>query len=69
MRGQELLDRLDPGRLLNHRDYGIQVGNPADILVIDGASPEQAVAEIRRPVAVFKRGRRTVTWHPPELAH
>jgi cytosine deaminase len=55
-------------RILNHKDYGIQVGNPADILVLDGASPEQAVAEIRRPVAVFKRGKRTVTWHPPELA-
>ncbi len=54
-------------RILNLRDYGIEVGNPADIVVIDSPSPERAVAEIRHPVAVFKRGRRTVTWHPAEL--
>ncbi len=54
-------------RILNVGDYGIKVGNPADIVVIDSTSPERAVAEIRHPVAVFKRGRRTVTWHPAEL--
>jgi len=54
-------------RILNLRDYGIKVGNPADIVVIDSTSPERAVAEVRHPVAVFKRGRRTVTWHPAEL--
>ena len=54
-------------RLLNLKDYGLVVGNPADIVVIDSQSPEQAVAEIRQPVAVFKRGRRTVIRHPAEL--
>jgi cytosine/creatinine deaminase len=54
-------------RLLNLTDYGIAVGNPADIVVIDATSPEQAIAEIRQPLAVFKRGRRTVVRHPPEL--
>ena len=54
-------------RILNLRDYGIEVGNPADVVVIDSPSPERAVAEIRHPVAVFKRGRRTVAWHPAEL--
>jgi cytosine deaminase len=54
-------------RLLNLPDYGIKVGNPADLVMIDACSPEQAVAEIREPLAVFKRGRRTVTRHPPEL--
>jgi cytosine deaminase len=54
-------------RLLNLRDYGIAVGNPADIVVIDAGSPEQAVAEIRQPLAVFKRGRRTVKREPAEL--
>jgi cytosine deaminase len=54
-------------RLLNLSDYGLVVGNPADIVVIDASSPEQAVAEIREPLAVFKRGRRTVTRHAPEL--
>jgi cytosine deaminase len=55
-------------RLLNLKDYGLKVGNPADAVVIDATSPEQAVAEVSRPLAAFKNGRRTVTWHPPELA-
>jgi cytosine deaminase len=54
-------------RLLGLQDYGIALGNPADIVVIDAASPEQAIAQIRPPLAVFKRGRRTVVRHPPEL--
>jgi cytosine deaminase len=54
-------------RLLNLPDYGIAIGNPADLVVIDALSPEQAVAEICQPLAVYKRGRRTVTRHPPEL--
>jgi len=53
--------------LLNLTDYGLVVGNPADLVVIDAETPEQAVAEIRPPLAVWKRGRRTVTRHPPEL--
>jgi cytosine/creatinine deaminase len=54
-------------RLLRLDDYGLEVGKPADIVVIDAASAEQAVAEIRPPLAVWKRGRRTVTRQPPEL--
>jgi len=54
-------------RLLNLPDYGITVGNPADFVVIDAQSPEQAVAEICQPLAVFKRGRRTVTRHSAQL--
>ncbi|MFI4995950.1 MAG: amidohydrolase family protein [Hyphomicrobiales bacterium] len=54
-------------RLLNLKDYGLAVGNPADIVVIDCQSPEQAVAELRQPVAAFKWGRRTVIRHPAEL--
>src|SRR5438034_1527778 len=54
-------------RLLNLKDYGLAPGNPADIVVIDAATPEQAIAEIRPPLAVWKRGRRTVIRHPPEL--
>jgi len=53
--------------LLKLPDYGLAVGNPADIVVIDAETPEQAIAEIRPPLAVFKRGRRTVIRHPPEL--
>ncbi len=54
-------------RLLNLKDYGLMPGNPADLVVIDATSPEQAIAEIRPPLAVWKRGRRTVIRHPPEL--
>jgi len=54
-------------RLLNLADYGLMVGNPADIVVIDAVTPEQAIAEISQPLASFKRGRQTVIRHPPEL--
>jgi cytosine deaminase len=54
-------------RLLNLTDYGFVVGHPADIVIIDAQTPEQAIAEISQPLAVFKNGKRTVVWHPPEL--
>ena len=55
-------------RLMNLRDYGIAVGNPADIVVIDAFTPEQAVAENAAPLVVFKRGVRTVT-RPRAVLH
>ena len=54
-------------RIKNLTDYGIAVGNPADLVVIDASTPEQAVAEICHPLVVFKRGRRTVTRPRAEL--
>jgi cytosine deaminase len=54
-------------RLLRLSDYGLDIGKPADIAIIDATSAEQAIAEIRPPLAVWKRGRRTVTRQPPEL--
>jgi len=54
-------------RLLNLADYGLQVGKPADIVVIAAHSPEQAIAEISQPVAAFKSGKQTVAWPLPEL--
>jgi cytosine/creatinine deaminase len=54
-------------RLMNLKDYGIAVGNPADIVVIDAITPEQAVAENAAPLVVFKRGVRTVTRQRAEL--
>lgn len=54
-------------RLMNLRDYGIAIGNPADIVVIDARTPEQAVAEIRAPLVAFKRGVKTVTRPRAEL--
>jgi cytosine deaminase len=53
--------------LLNLKDYGLAVGNPADFVVIEAETPEQAIAEIRPPLAVWKHGRQTVIRRPPEL--
>ncbi|HZO23413.1 MAG TPA: amidohydrolase family protein, partial [Steroidobacteraceae bacterium] len=47
-------------RLMNLKDYGIDVGNPADIVVIDATSRAEAVATVAPVVAAFKRGRQTV---------
>jgi cytosine deaminase len=54
-------------KLMNLSNYGIKVGNPADVAVLDATSPRQAVAELREPIAVFKRGKRTVTRQRTEL--
>jgi cytosine deaminase len=54
-------------RLLNLQDYGFAVGNPADAMVIAAREPEQAIAEISQPLAVFKNGKRTVEWQLPQL--
>src|SRR5947209_9589038 len=54
-------------RLMNLTDYGFAAGNPADVVIIDAQTPQQSVAEIARPVAVFKNGRQTVAWQRPQL--
>jgi cytosine/creatinine deaminase len=54
-------------RLLNLDDYGLAVGNPADVVLFDARTPEQAIAEIRNPFAAFKRGRQTMLRSPPKL--
>ena len=54
-------------KLLGYRDYGFQVGAPADVVILEARTPEQAVAEIARPVAAFKNGVQTVRWQAPEL--
>jgi cytosine deaminase len=53
--------------LLNFSDYGFAIGNPADVVIIDAQSPAQAIAEIAQPLAVFKKGRRTLQRDPPKL--
>ena len=71
-RGDQIAECFDmlttrSARLMNLKDYGIAVGNPADVVVIDAQSPRQAIADLRQPLAAFKRGRRTVTRHRVEL--
>jgi cytosine deaminase len=53
--------------LLNYTDYGFAVGNPADVVILNAQTPEQAVAEIAQPLAAFKNGRQTMRWNLPEL--
>ncbi len=53
--------------LMNLDGYGVEVGNPADLVVLDCESPEAAVAELAPVLHVFKRGRKTVTRAPATL--
>jgi cytosine/creatinine deaminase len=48
-------------KLMNLDDYGLVVGKPADLAVLDAERPEQAIAELAPVLYAFKRGRRTVT--------
>jgi len=61
-----LINYVSKKKLLG-ADYGFAVGRPADIVIVNAQSPEQAIAEIAQPLAVFKHGRQTVVWHPPQL--
>ncbi|WP_181708430.1 amidohydrolase family protein [Chthonobacter rhizosphaerae] len=54
-------------RLLGHRDYGLAPGNPADLVLLDAASPAEAVAVIAQPLAVWKRGVKTVDRPPARI--
>jgi cytosine/creatinine deaminase len=54
-------------RLLRHTDYGIAVGNPADLVVLDCTTPARVVAEIAPALMGFKRGRKTFTRPPVEI--
>jgi cytosine deaminase len=52
---------LQPARLMNLPDYGIAVGNPADIVVLDCVDRVSAVAELAQPLLAMKRGRISVS--------
>lgn len=54
-------------KLMNVDDYGLEAGKPADLVVLDAQSAEQAVAELAPLLYAFKRGRRTVTRTPAVL--
>jgi cytosine deaminase len=53
--------------MLRLKDYGLAVGKSADLVVLDSASPEAAVAELAPVLYAFKRGRRTVSRQPATL--
>jgi cytosine/adenosine deaminase-related metal-dependent hydrolase len=50
-----------PAKLINVRSYGVQVGNPADPVVLDCSDEPAAIAEIVQPLFALKRGRRSFT--------
>jgi cytosine deaminase len=56
-----------PARLMNLKDYGIAVGHPADIVVLDCRDRGSAVAELAQPLFGLKRGRRSFTRAAPVL--
>ncbi|TQF30694.1 amidohydrolase family protein [Bradyrhizobium sp. UNPA324] len=56
-----------PARLMNLDDYGIKVGNPADLIVLDTQDSRFAVAELPDIMMGFKRGRQTFERQRPVL--
>jgi len=56
-----------PARLMNLADYGIAVGNPADLVVLDTGSGRDAIAELPDVLAGFKQGRQVFERRPPVL--
>jgi cytosine deaminase len=56
-----------PAKLMNLRDYGIVVGNPADLVVLDCSDRVAAIAELARPLFGMKNGRRTFICPPVRL--
>jgi cytosine deaminase len=56
-----------PARILRKDDYGIAVGNPADLVVWNAKTPAEVIATVAQPVMGFKRGRRVFTREMPTL--
>jgi len=56
-----------PAKLMNIAHYGIEIGHPADLVVLDCADQAAAVAEIVQPLFALKRGRRSFTRAAPIL--
>ena len=53
--------------LMNLRGYGVEIGNDADLVVLDCDSPGAAICELAPVLHAFKRGVKTVTRPPPIL--
>lgn len=56
-----------PARLKRLKDYGIAVGNPADLVILDCTTDIAAVQELAIPLYGFKNGRQTFTRKPAQL--
>jgi len=49
------------------KDYGIAVGAPADLVILDAPDAIMALRTVAPVLAAYKRGRRTVTREPVQL--
>ncbi len=56
-----------PARLMNLRDYGIEVGNSADLVILDTDSGPNAIAELPDVLAGYKNGRKVFERQRPTL--
>ena len=56
-------------KLMRLRDYGIEVGKAADLVVWGEQSPADIIAKCALPLAGFKRGRRMFKRELPTLEH
>src|SRR5260370_25979310 len=56
-----------PARLMNLRDYGIAVRNPADLIILDTDTGANAIAELPDVLMGFKRGRQVFERQQPTL--
>lgn len=54
-------------KLMRKEDYGIKVGGPADLVVLDAPDAITALRTVAPVLAAYKRGRRTVTREPVRL--
>jgi cytosine deaminase len=57
----------DAARLLRQDDYGVAVGKPADLIVLDAPDAVMALRTTAPVLHAFKRGVRTVTRAPVQL--
>jgi cytosine deaminase len=56
-----------PARILRKDDYGIAVGNPADLIVWHAKTSAEVIATVAQPLMGFKRGGRVFTREMPTL--
>jgi len=58
-----------PAKALGYENYGIEVGNPADLLLLDTRKVGDAIIDLAEKLVVMKRGRvlvrteKTTTWY------
>jgi cytosine deaminase len=56
-----------PARIMRRKDYGIAVGNPADLVVWNAKTPDEVISTVAQPLMGYKRGRRVFTREMPVL--